>query len=85
MAFENQAFHISPIRAAVGYQRNPPLFSDIRRFEITLRIFDEQLLQGQSCFKADAEMAVIPLEHGKRFRAGLECGVAPGLNFVSFG
>lgn len=84
MAVEHQPLYISPIRPLVCNERNPSLVSDIRRLE-KARVFDEKLLQRQRRFEADAEVAVVTLEHGKSFRAGLECRVAPGPNFVSFG
>ena len=61
------------------------MLSNVGSFEVAVRIFDEQLLQGQGRLEADAQMAVIAFQDGERLCACFERGMSPGLNFVSFG
>jgi hypothetical protein len=80
----NKLSDFPPIGAGIGDQRNPALIADVRRFEIA-GIFDQQLLQRQRGFEADAKVAFVFLQHRESFFAGLEGGMAPGSDFSSVG
>lgn len=84
VTFHNEAFDVSPIRSSIDDKRHPTLFADVGRFEIP-RIFNQKSLQRQRRFETDAQVALVPLQNGKRPGTCFECWMTPGFNFVGLG